>query len=226
MIRKGDGVTLIRTLVSTFVLAACLNFCCQVYFAQPLDADLLNRRVTLQVKEGTLLEALNRLSQESIPIGWEVAQSDSITHDINLDLNRVALKEVLDRLVLANPAYHWKLENGVINFYPAFDRDERLEVLLSVRIKEFRPSKGLDLFAFRDAILDLPEVQRFLQAKGLEASHGGNCCAGGVPSLDGEFQTANTDLRELLNKLIRDGHRRMWILSRSGEGRQYLNLAL
>ncbi len=220
--RKRHSLTLCYAFVSIFLTAWG-----QVCFGQQLDAELLKRRVTLHVKEGTLLEALERLAgKESIPISREISQSDFVAHNINVDLDKTPLKEVLDSVVLAEPSYRWKLEDGVINFYPAFNRDERLEKLLTVRIKQFNPPKGLSVFAFRDAILDLPEVQNFLLSNGLKESHGGNCCSGGIPVLESEFGTANTELRPLLNKLIREGHRRMWILSRSGENRQLVQLGL
>ena len=80
------------------------------------------------------------------------------------------------------------------------------------------------MFAFRDAIIDLPEVHNFLDTNGLEASHGVHVSGGIPPPLDFEFRVADIELRALLNKLIRDGHRRMWIVSRSGEGRELLHL--
>ena len=213
--------------LTIFFLAACWISCATACVAQQLDNDLLKRRVTLHVKDGTLLEALDRLAkQEAIPIGWEVSQNDVVRHDLNVDLEKAPLKEVLEHVALADPSYRWKLEDGVINFYPAFNRDEGLQDLLSVRIKEFKPPKGLNVFSFRDAILGLPEVDKFLLSNGLKASHGGNCCGGTPSALDFEFRTANTELRSLLNKLIRDGHLRLWILSRTGESRQLIHLAL
>lgn len=225
--RKDYRLPLGYTFFGVLFLTACWSFWGQVCFGQQLNAELLKRRVTLHVKEGTLLEALERLAgDESIPIGWEVSQNDFVAHNINVDLDKTPLKDALDRIVLAEPSYRWTLKDGVINFYPVFDRDERLEKLLTVRIKQFNPPKGLSVFAFRDAILDLPEVQSFLRSNGLEGSHGGNCCSGGIPVLESEFGTANTELRPLLNKLIREGHRHMWALSRSGENREQVNLGL
>ena len=132
---------------------------------------------------------------------------------------------MLDHLVLTDPSYRWKLEDGVINCYPAFNRDERHDQLLKVRIKEFSRPKGLYVFEFRDALLDLPEIRSFLQSSGLEGSHSSNCCGFGA-TVDHDFRTANTDLRSLLNKLMRETNLKMWILSRSGESRQFLQLAL
>jgi len=206
---------------------ACWIACSQVCFAQQLEGDLLSRRVTLQVKNGSLLEALGRLAgQEAIPIGWELSQDDVVKHDINVDVEKTPLKDVLDLLIVSDPSYCWKVEDGVINFYPAFNRDERLQELLSVRVKEFNPPKGLSVFAFRDAILGLPEVQKFLLTNGLEASHGGNCCGGAIPYMNREFRTGNAELRALLNKLIRDGQVRIWIISRTGKDRQLIHLSL
>ena len=194
---------------------------------QTVEDNLLKRRVNLRVKQGTLEEALNRLAvQQSIPIGWETSLNEFVRHEINVDLTNTPLKDVLDYLVLAEPSYRWKLEDGAINFVPTFERDELFEKFLSLRIKQFEPPKGLSVFAFRDAILDLPEVQSFLQANGLEGSHTGHLSGTGPPPLDFEFRVADTELRALLNKLIRDGHRRMWILSRNGARRQLLHLAL
>jgi hypothetical protein len=225
--RQRIESTLLYRFVTGCLLAACWISGFQLCFGQTLKDDLLQRRVTLHVKDGTLLEALGRLAgEESIPIGWELSQSDLVNHNISIDLIKVPLKDVLDRLVLADSAYQWKLEDGVINFYPAFDRDARLQEFLSLRIKEFNPPKGLSVFAFRDAVLDLPEVQKFLLSNGLEASHSGNCCGGGISYVTRDFRTANAELRSILNELIRDGHLRMWTLSRNGESRQFVHLSL
>ena len=213
--------------LTIFFLAAFLLSCATACVAQQLDDDLLRRRVTLHVKDGTLLEVLDRLAkQEAIPIGWEVSQNDIVKHDLNVDFENAPLKDVLDRVVLEDPSYRWKLEEGVINFYPTFNRDGGLQGLLSVRIKEFNMPKGLSVFAVRDAILDLPEVNSFLLSNGFKASHGGNCCGGTPSTLNFEFQIANSELRTLLNKLIREGQLRFWILSRTGESRQLIHLAL
>ena len=75
-------------------------------------------------------------------------KDDVVNHDINVDLKKAPLKDVLDHLVLTDPSYRWKLEDGVINFYPAFNRDERHDQLLKVRIKEFSRPKGLYVFDF------------------------------------------------------------------------------
>jgi|GEM_PF-2539083 len=212
-------------LLNLFFLATCWSASGELSFAQ--SNKLLERHVTLHVKEGTLQEALGRLAgDESIPIGWEVSQNDFMRHDINVDFDKAPLKDVLDRLVLADPSYRWKLEDGVINIYPAFDRDEYLDKFLKIRIKEFSPRKGLYVFEFRDAILDLPEVRNFLESNRLEGSHTGNCCGGAIDLVDHEFRTANTDLRALLNKLIRETNRKAWVVSRSGESREFLHLGL
>ena len=198
-----------------------------VCLGQTVEGNLLERRVSLRVKEGTIEEALNRLAiEQSVPIGWEVTLNDFVKHDINVDLRNTALRDVLDYLMIAEPSYRWKLEDGVINVIPAVGRDEMLEKFLSLRIKQFEPSKGLRVFAFRDAIYDLPEVHNFLQTNGLEASHGVHVSGGIPPPLDFEFRVADIELRALLNKLIRDGHRRMWIVSRHGERRESLHLGL
>ena len=214
-------------LTFALVVAAWLSANGSVCLGQSTENNLLKRRVSLRVKDGTMIEALDRLSgEESVPIGWEVTLNDFVRHDINVDLRNTALKDVLDYLVLAEPSYRWKVENGVIAVIPAVGRDELLEKFLSLRIKQFEPPKGLSVFAFRDAILDLPEVHSFLQSNGLEGSHTAHLSGMAPPPLDFEFRVADTELRALLNKLLRDGHRRMWILSRSGERRELLHLAL
>jgi len=212
--------------VSLFFVVVLGSYC-SVCLSQTVEDHLLKRRVSLRVKDGTIEEALNRLvGEQSVPIGWETSLSDFVRHDINVDMRNTALKDVLDYLVLAEPSYRWKLEDGVINFVPVIERDELFEKFLSLRIKQFEPPKGLSVFAFRDAILDLPEVQSFLQSNGLGGSHTGHLSGTAPPPLDFEFRVADTDLRALLNKLIRDGHRRMWILSRNGPRRELLHLAL
>jgi hypothetical protein len=224
---KGTLTRLAFAFINIFFVAVCLSAYGSVCLGQSTDDNLLQRRVSLRVKDGTMVEALDRLSGEaSVPIGWEVTLNDFVRHDINVNLKNTALKDVLDFLMIAEPSYRWKLEDGVINVIPAVDRDDLLEKLLSLRIKQFDPPRGLYVFAFRDAILEIPEVYNFLQTHGLEASHTAHMSGAMPPPLDFEFRVADTELRALLNKLIRDRHRRMWILSRSGERRQLLHLAL
>jgi len=224
---KGTLTRAASAFINIFFVAVCLSAYGSACLGQSTDDNILQRRVSLRVKEGTMMEALDRLSgEQSVPIGWEVTLNDFVKHDIDVDLRNTALKDVLDYLMIAEPSYRWKLEDGVINVIPAVGRDEMLEKFLSLRIKQFEPSKGLRVFAFRDAIYDLPEVHNFLQTNGLEASHGVHVSGGIPPPLDFEFRVADIELRALLNKFIRDCNRRMWIVSRNGERRESRHLGL
>jgi hypothetical protein len=212
------------------LLVACLLIIFGVSPAQcsgqSVEDRLLNTRVDLHLQNGTLLEALSKLaSKRLVPIGFEPSLTYKAEYHLNIDLENVTLNEVLDRIIQDEPSYRWGIRDGVINFTPACDIDPVVEKLLGLAIRSFDPSKGLSKFEIRDAIVALPEVVAFLKTNGLTASHYGFWyypSADPTPEVD--LSLSNTDLRAVLNRVIRESDHKMWTVSRSGANRGSLDL--
>jgi hypothetical protein len=196
-------------------------------FSQNVDEELLDRPITLQMEKGTMIEAVNRLALDnSIPIGWEFSSEDHHNqHTLNIVLRNTRLRDVLDQLMLQDHSYRWIVDDGVINIIPNVARDEVLEKLLSLKIKNFETPRRSNTITLRDSILDLPEIEQFLHAKGLKPSHSVSY-SGPIPTLDTEFnlKVSGVLLRSLLNKVIRQSDARIWLLSRSGENLEEIHL--
>ena len=106
----------------------------------------------------------------------------------------------------------WELRDGVINFTPVKDRDPFFEELLNTPIREFVSPKGNNKFAIRDALLDVPEVNKQIRANGVEAERLGYPHKPSIYANNADLSDKNTDLRSLLNKIIRESEHNSWIL--------------
>lgn len=189
-------------------------------FGQTAQNDLIKQRVQLHLNRGTLLQALSILSVEQrIPIGFEPALGHKHQYRLNVDADNVALQEVLDQIVKQEPDYRWVVKDDVINLIPTKSRDDFVERLLNTPIQRFDPPKVLGPSQIRDAIVDLPEVVGLLKVNGITASHYGYYYR--YPSIYTnakiDLKTSQTDVRGILNKVIRESEHKMWIVSRSGD---------
>jgi hypothetical protein len=106
------------------------------------------------------------------------------------------------------------VKDGVINFVPANGRDLVLEQLLSTKISHFSPGKDIDTYELRNAIIDLPEVKSFLDANDVTVFRLGEPGGPGDEVGAVELSVSDTDVKGLLNKIIRDSEHRFWTLSR------------
>lgn len=194
---------------------------------QTTTNNLLERRISLHIKEGTFLYALSTLNVDyEIPIGFELALGHKANYHLNIDLENVALEDVLNEIVGQERGYKWEVRDGVINIIPITSRDEFVEKLLNTPIPRFDQPKKLGKFQIRDAIMELPEVVALLKANGITASHYGyfyNRTARSNEIVD--LSTSGTDLRGVLNKVIRETEHNMWMISRSGKNLSSLDLS-
>lgn len=189
-------------------------------FGQTGQSDLTKQKVRLHLNRGTLLQALSTLSVEQrVPIGFEPALGHKHEYHLNVDAENISLPAVLDKIVEQEPDYKWEVKDGVINFIPTKSRDGFVEKLLNTRIQRFNPPKILAPSQIRDAIIDLPEVVELLKANNITASHYGYFYRqpSGYTHATVDLRTSNTDVRGVLNKVIRESEHKMWIVSRSGE---------
>jgi hypothetical protein len=194
--------------------------------SQKTTTNLLEQRITLHIKQATFLYALSTLCVDyRIPIGFEPALGHKAQYHLNIDLDNATLENVLNEIVAQETSYKWELRDGVINVIPINSRDDFVEKLLNTEIRQFEPPKTLGKFQIRDAIVELPEVVALLKANGIKASHYGYSYN---PSLKIDkridLSISGTDVRGVLNKVIRETEHNMWMVSRSGENLSSLDI--
>ena len=194
--------------------------------SQTNSVNLLERRVTLRIKQGTLLYALSTLNEDyKIPIGFELALGHKAQYHLNIDRENVALEDVLNEIVGQETNYRWELRDGVINIIPITSRDDFVEKLLNTPIRRFDQPKKLGKFQIRDAVVELPEVVALLKASGITASHYGYFYnySSAIEKLD--LSISGTDVRGVLNNVIKETEHNMWMISRSGKNLSSLDLS-
>jgi hypothetical protein len=195
--------------------------------AQSGSPEILDRTIEMHIKNGTLLQALSTLAVfNGIPIGLESCLPYRDEYDLNLDVNAASLKDLLDKIVQQRPDYRWEARDGVINILPVKSKDELVNRLLSTRIQRFAPQKGLNQFGLRDAIIALPEVQSFLKDNMMTASRYGYFYHPDPHLSQIDSSSSEVELRQVLNKVVRDSNYKIWIVSRSGVKLEYLDIFL
>ena len=191
---------------------------------QTSTVNLLQRRITIHVKQNTFLYALSTLNVDyRIPIGFEVALDHKPQYHLNIDLENATLENVLNEIVGQETGYRWELRDEVINVVPITSRDDCVERLLNTPIHRFDQPKKLGKFQVRDAIVELPEVVSLLKANGIKASHYGYAYSYTNQKVD--LSISDTDVRGILNKVIRETEHNMWMISRSGKNLSSLDLS-
>ena len=194
---------------------------------QKATAKLLDQRITLHIKQGTFLYALSTLCVDyRIPIGFEPALGHKAQYHLNINLENATLEDVLNEIVGQETGYRWELRDGVINILPITSRDDFVEKLLNTEVRRFDQPKKRGKFQIRDAIVELPEVVALLTANGITASHYGYFYS---PTLNMNESTdlsiSGTDVRGILNRVIRETEHNMWIVSRSGKNLNSLDIS-
>ena len=187
---------------------------------QTTTVNLLEQRITLDIKQGTFLYALSTLCVDHrIPIGFELALSHKARYHLNIHLENARLEDVLNEIVGQETSYRWELRDGVINIIPITARDDFVEKLLNTPIRRFEQPSKLGKFQIRDAIVELPEVLALLKVNGITASHYGYFYS--YPSRytneKVDLSISGTDVRGILNKVIKETEYNMWTVSRSGK---------
>lgn len=195
---------------------------------QRATVNLLEQHITLHIKQRTFLYALTTLNEDyRIPIGFELALGHKAQYHLNIDLENATLEEVLNEIVGQEAGYRWELRDGVINIIPITSRDEFVEKLLNTPIRRFDQPKKLGKFQIRDAVVELPEVVALLKTNGITASHYGYSYS--YPSLytnkKVDLSISGTDVRGVLNKVIRESEHNMWMVSRSGKNLTSLDIS-
>lgn len=194
---------------------------------QVAEPDILGQRIALHLREETLRSALSALSVEHrVPIGIEYSLADGNEPKLNLETERATLKQVLDSIVKQEPLYRWEVVEGVINFVPTRDRDPFIETFLNTRVAHFDPGKWTIIFQVRDAIGDIPEVKRLLKSNHKTIAKYGDYIK--HPSIytkkDVDLSISDTNVRGVLNRIVRDSEHNGWSIGWRPGGRDVLSI--
>lgn len=206
------------------VLLIALLVCQTASFGQTNNEGLTNQKITVSFEDVTLIYVLNKLAVEHrVPIGLEESSSENFTKKLNIKIEAGTLKDVLDEIVRQDQAYRWELKDGVINFTPVTHRHSFLERLLVTPVNRYAPKEGSGKFTIRDAIYDLPEVKNLLVSNnvGIEKTY--------YPYYKSIYSNSrvnvgisNTDVRGVLNKVVRDSEHKIWVVEMVGDAKDKL----
>ena len=195
------------------LLAVLVLWIPMVCNAQQPQVLTLDRPIDLRLNKATLMLVLGMLSVEkNIPIGIEFTVNEKNEPKLNIDVSKAPLVDVLNLIVQQEPAYVWELREGVINFTPVKDRDPFFEKLLNTPIRIFVSPKGNDKFAIREALYNLPEVRELIVANGVEADRFTYPHKPSIYANDVDLSDSRTNVRSLLNKIIRESEHNSWTL--------------
>lgn len=207
-----------RKLLTSTALVLTLLFSCNVeIYPQADDYGLTSKRINLKVEKATLLYVLSTLAiDERIPIGFEESDADRHEAKITIDVENASVQDVMNAVIVQEPSYTWEFRDDVINVVPAVARDELLSTLLNTQIERFEPEKGSNKFEIRDAVLNLAEVRRLLSLRQANIDRFNYPVYASVfsdPKVD--LSVRSTDVRGVLNKIVRDSEHKLWILKRT-----------
>lgn len=211
-----------------FGATVCLLLACaQNTVCQTADERVLSRDVKrLVLREANALVALSKIANlYGAPIGLEAARGGSDGPPISLEVYDVSLRDALDAVTAQDSRYKWRVVDGVINVFPARERDEFVERLLEVRVRQFAVEKGAGLWDIRVNITNLPEVKTVLEdakilpmiASWTNADH---LEAGAGFSLD----MTGASVREILNEIVRKSDAKYWVVNRYRDNADLLTL--
>jgi hypothetical protein len=178
--------------------------------------------VTVHVSQTTLLYVIDTLAiDHKIPIGWEKSSTHKNEYKINIDLEGVALREVLDSIVQQEPSYQWQIADGVINITPTYDKDAFVTTFLDMSINRFPSDESDAELDIRDRILKLPTIDRLMISYGMQIDRlfWGR---GVYVKNDNDLSISNMNVRGILNKLIRVSPNKTWFIERSGKNNEKL----
>lgn len=199
-------------------LSIIIVLCCHVHaFGQSDVRELLEQKVTMHVSKTTLLYVIDTIAiDHKIPIGWEKSSTHKDEYKIDLDIEGVALREVLDSIVQQEHSYQWQVIDGVINFTPTHDKDAFVTTFLDMPVNRFPSGESDAELDIRDRIIKLPTVDRLMTSYGMviDRLFWGR---GVYVKNDVDLSISNTNVRGILNKLIRISPNKTWFIERSGK---------
>lgn len=149
------------------VLTSIVYGSAQAQAQAQIKSELLSTRIdNLKLEAQNLHMLLLQLSEKtSIPVGFEVSPRDnlSLTKKFKIQIEHGMLTEVLEAIVLQDPVYTWRVEDGVLNIFPQeCCRDPLLKELLNTKLEKFSIKRGLGKLGFRLNLSDGQAVKALL----------------------------------------------------------------
>lgn len=209
--------------------------------SQSSDTDFLDQKIDINLEHATLLQTLSTLSVKyRVPIGlerdakyWQRVRNlmsfeagQIKWKESSIQIKSGTLKQILDSLVSQEPIYSWEVKDGVINVYPVQSRDPVLQKLLDTTVETFALEQGMNKVEIHKAILDLPAIKAWLEAEKLEARTPSNFTGSSIYKDDKlKLDISHTNVRGVLNRVIKDSEFKLWVVDRIGDKRESLEIS-
>jgi hypothetical protein len=212
---------------TTLLLLIFVGLCGQAE-AQVERSGILTSRITVKFSNVSVRCAITTLARDrQIPIGLEIAPSDSDDKVINIEARDEPLPDVLNTIVQQAPAYTWNEREGVVDFSPAGEHNLFISGLLGKRIDHFDLGAGNDGYELLDKIYQLPEVKSEMLSAGMRRDWLSDSPSGSdYPLLKSDISISDADLKTVLNKIILETRFKVWIITVTGKSANTLSIAL
>lgn len=214
-----------------FVLSAVAFGLALVSSGRPAlaQAGILEKRIpTYSVAGADMHIALERLANnEKLPIGFEAITEkiDSTVRTFEINKENATVREIVTAIVASDPRYQWKEEDGVINVFPV----RQQETILDVRLLEFEVSKLHRMDAL-NALVNHATVKAKTKHLGIIMNNSMEYQPDYEHLRRLTFSLHNTTVRQVLNKIIKDGDGYYWLFqiygSRYGGDDKYFMITL
>jgi hypothetical protein len=132
----------------------------------------------------------------------------------------LALRDVLDAIVVSQPQYRWSVSNGVVNLSAVADHPALLDIQLATF--KIQNATAHDMV---DALEDTPEFRRASLSLGF--ANTGKQYDGPVGQTVANVDCRNCSLRDALNEIVRVNGRAVWFYREyEVAGEKYFELGL
>lgn len=201
----------------------------------------LDQRINIDLSNTTMLFVLNKLAFEyRIPIGleWATNHRQNLSESMSFEDGNIrwksksiiikpgTLEEILNSLIKQEPEYKWEFNDGAVNIFPVKLRDDFLEKLLNTKVENFSPEKGIDKFKIRDDIIEMPVVKDLLASENVQLLKRDYPNSNYLfPDNEISISISNTDIKGILNKIVRTTIHKIWIIERIGKNKENLLVA-
>lgn len=225
MTMKNLMFDIMKKISPGILLISLLLICVMNSVGQSKKCDLLDRKITLHVSQGTFVYTLGKLAQDyEIPLGLEKSVKHTDEAKININVEEKSLRDVLNLLMEQEPEYKWELTNNVLNFTPNRNRNEFLSTFLNLPVSQIVYPKENDGNSLRETILALPEVAQLMKSKGVKYAEYMN-----DPSFQPLFSkenlnptASNITIKDFLNQVIRYSDHKTWVVEMVGKNKDKL----
>jgi hypothetical protein len=190
--------------------------------------SIKNKKVeSFHVVASTVGDALSKFaSDHQVPIGFEVVYRSGLTTSEPSELSEISVdnatvKDVMEAIVAAAPAYRWTESDGTINVLPRQNPSSLLNVQISDFVINERNSDEAigDLLASHEVklwLLNTAQTERSFYTLPKDATKGR------VRSL----ALKNVTVRTVLNEIMKTSGSEFWIFFRYGAKGQYFSLVM